>query len=77
MFLSPLQLFPDSLLGHTGSHGGAGLHYQLPVVHTLGHGQEVVGPDLKVIELLDGLLSVLLVAVADVAVSPEEKISQT
>ena len=47
-----------------------GLDDELPVVHTLRHGQEVAGPDLVVMKPPNGLVRVLLPTVTDVAVGP-------
>ena len=72
-----LQLVPGRHLCEVGGQSGARLHHQFPVVHTLGHGQEEVRPDLEVVELPDGFLGVLRLAVSDVAVAPEVTISRT
>ena len=50
-----------------------GLDDELPVVHTLRHGQEVAGPDLVVMKPPNGLVRVLLSTVTDVAVGPNER----
>ena len=46
---------------------------ELPVVHTLRHGQEVAGPDLVVMKPPNGLVRVLLSTVTDVAVGANER----
>ena len=50
-----------------GEISGDAADPQLPVVDRMEDAEELVGPDLEVVELLDGSLGVLAVSVADEA----------
>ena len=60
-----------------GEISGDAADPQLPVVDRMEDAEELVGPDLEVVELPDGFLGVLRLAVSDVAVAPEVTISRT